>query len=71
MITTITVHDNYGTAQRQLDTHMRAAACSGEDYIMRSIFEWVPVMFVPASGKSSGMYTCERCSFLNKLFTEA
>ena len=32
---------------------------TGENYIMHSIFEWAPVMFVPTSGKLSGMCTRE------------
>ena len=46
----------YGTAQRQLDTRIHFAA-SCEDYIMRSIFEWSTVMFVPTSGKFLGICT--------------
>ena len=55
----------YGTAQRQLDTCMCATAWnfSCEDYIMRSIFERVPITFVPASGILFGVCTCE-CSTL-------
>ena len=51
--------EKYGTAQRQLDTCIHAAnwILSGEDYIMHLIFEWPPVMFVPTSGKSSGVFT--------------
>ena len=51
----------YGTAQRQLDTRTHAAGwiLSGEDYIMRSIFEQAPVMFAPASGQLSGVCTHE------------
>ena len=51
----------YGTAQRQFDTRMHAAAWKflGEDYAMRSIFERETVMFVPVSGKLSGMCTCK------------
>ena len=64
----------YSTAQRQLDTNTCAAAWKflSEDYIMHSIFERVPVMPVPASGKLSGVYTSEHCThvwinFLMKL----
>ena len=51
----------YSTAQRQLDTHMHAAGwtLSGEDYIMRAIFERVPITFMPTSGKLSGVCTRE------------
>ena len=42
----------------------------GKDYIMRSIFEWAPIMFVPASGKLSGMYTCEHYVILYELLNE-
>ena len=54
----------YGTAQRQLDTRMHATARKflGEDYAMHSIFERATVMFVPASGKLSGMCTCKCCT---------
>ena len=64
----------YGTAQRQFDTHTHAAGwiLSGEDYIMCSIFEWPSVMFMPASGKLSGMCTCEHYiilyEFLNEIY---
>ena len=52
----------YGTAQRKLDTRTHAAACSCEDYVTHSIFEWTTIMFVPASGKLSGICTCKRCT---------
>ena len=64
----------YGTAQRQLDTHTRAAGWTllGEDYIMHSIFKWTPVMYVPASGELSGVCTCEHYiilyEFLNEIY---
>ena len=62
----------YSTAQRQLDTHTCAAGwiLSGEDYIMSSIFEQVPVMFVPASGKLSGMCTHKHYIILYELINE-
>ena len=62
----------YSIAQRQLDTHTRAAdrILLGEDYIMCSIFERAPLMFVPASGKLSDVCTCERYTLLNELLNE-
>ena len=61
-----------GTAQRQLDTRTRAAGwiLSGEDYIMRSMFEWASITFVPASGKFFGMCTCEHYIILYELLQE-
>ena len=52
----------YGTAQRQLDTHTHAAGqtLSAEDYIMRSIFQRAPIMFVPTLGKLSRVCTHKR-----------
>ena len=66
------VHYSYGTAQRQLDTHIRAAGwvLLGEDYIMRSIFERAPVTFVSASGKLSGMCTHKHYIILYELLYE-
>ena len=56
----------YSTAEKQLDTRTRAAGwiSSGEDDIMCSIFERVPIMFVPASGKLHGMCIHEHYSIL-------
>ena len=52
----------YGTAQRQIDFRMCVEGwiLLGEDYIMCSIFQQVPIMFVLASGKLSGLCTCKR-----------
>ena len=52
---------NYSTAQWQLDTHKHAAGLilSGIGYIMRSIFKRAPVMFMPSSGKSLGIFSHE------------
>ena len=62
----------YSTAQRQLDTRMRAAGwvLAGEDYIMRSIFERMPVMFMPASGILSGLCTRKHYIILYELLNE-
>ena len=62
----------YGTAQRQLDTRMCAASgiLSSEDYITRSIFERVPITFMPASGKLSGVCTSEHYIILYELLNE-
>ena len=62
----------YSTAQRQLDTRTCATGwiLSGKDYIMRSIFEWMPCTFVPASGKLSGMCTHEHRIIFYELLNE-
>ena len=62
----------YGTAQRQLDTRTSVAGwiLSGEDYIMRSIFERAPVTFVPVSGKLSGVCTRKHYIILYELLNE-
>ena len=62
----------YGKAQRQLDTHTHTAGwiLSGEDYIMHSISEWVPVTFMPTSGKLSGLCTSEHYIILYELLNE-
>ena len=65
-------NDIYGTAQRQLDTRMRAAGwiLSGEDYIMHSILEQVPTTFVAASGKLSDVWSLEPYIILHQLLNE-
>ena len=62
----------YGTTQRQLDAHTCAAGriLSGENYIMHSIFERVPITFVPSSGILSGMCTRKHYIILYELLNE-
>ena len=43
---------------------------SGEDYIIHPIFEWVLVMFIPASGKLSGVWTRKHYIILYELLNE-
>ena len=61
---------SFGRAKRQLDTHTSAVAWnfSCKDYIMHSIFEQVPVTFVPASGKLSGVCTHKHSTYFELTF---
>ena len=59
----------YGTAQRTR-TCAASGILSSEDYITRSIFERVPITFMPASGKLSGVCTSEHYIILYELLNE-